>query len=152
MKIVDIETILLSRTIEEEETWRLGGVNRQAGIKGVKADMVILKIYADEDIIGVGEPSPYGGALPLKNAIESIKTQLIGEDPFDVDILTSQKRMIRRERTVETYVWAGINMALWDIIGKASNRPIHKLLGGSYTQKVRVYTSGGIDWRFLKKP
>jgi galactonate dehydratase len=152
VEIVDVETILLSRLIPEEETWRLGGNRGQPGTKGIKADMAILKIHTDEDIIGIGEPSPYGGAIALKNAIEEIKPLLIGKDPFDVDLLTSQGRRIRPGRLVDNYVWAGVDMALWDIIGKASKRPIHKLLGGAYTKKVRAYASGGIDWRFVKKP
>ena len=152
MEIVDVETILLTHLIPEEETWYLGGIGGKPGTKGIKADMVILKIHTDEGITGIGEPSPYGGAIALKNAIEEIKPLLIGKDPFDVDLVTSRGRRIRRGRLVDNYVWAGIDMALWDIMGKASKRPVHKLLGGAYTDKVRVYASGGIDWRFIKKP
>ena len=123
----------------------MGGIGGQAGTKGIKADMVILKIHTDEGIIGIGEPSPYGGAIALKNAIEEIKPLLIGKDPFDVDLLTSRGRRIRPGRLVDNYVWAGVDMALWDIIGKASKRPIHKLLGGAYTKKSKLMVLRFID-------
>jgi galactonate dehydratase len=150
MRITDVETILLSRPVSEEETWRLGGIGGQSGLKGVKADMVILKVHTDEGITGIGEPSPYGGALSLRNTIHTLTPLLVGKDPFDVDRLTAVGR--REVGRVESYAWAGVNMALWDVVGKAVGRPVYQLLGGAYTDRVRAYASGGIDWRFVKHP
>ncbi|MCD6528881.1 mandelate racemase/muconate lactonizing enzyme family protein [Candidatus Bathyarchaeota archaeon] len=149
MQITEIETILLSCKVPGDKAWRLGGIAGQPGWMGVKADMVIVKVYTDEGIVGLGEPSPYGGAIPLREAVERLKPHLIGKDPFDVDLFPLPWRY---GRSVDRLAMAGINMACWDIMGKATGRPICQLLGGCRTDKVRVYASGGINWEFLKKP
>jgi len=141
VKIKDIETVLLSCPVPEEKTWRLDGR------KGVKADMVIVKVHTDEGITGIGEPSPYGGALNLRLTIEQLKQGFTGRDPFDVELLTAPTGS-----RVESMAMAGINMALWDIMGKAVNKPVYRLLGGAYTNRVRAYASGGINWVWFKHP
>jgi L-alanine-DL-glutamate epimerase-like enolase superfamily enzyme len=149
MRITDIETILLSCPIPEEKTWRLGGLPGQPGWKGVKADAVIIKVKTDEGIVGYGEPSPYGGAIPLRNAIEALKPSFIGRDPFDLDLFAVPWMYPSR---VERLAVAGLNIACWDIMGKATGRPVSQLLGGRHTEKIRVYASGGINWEFVRKP
>jgi len=149
MQITDIETILLSCPVPEEKSWKLGGLPGQPGWKGVKADMVIIKVHTDEDIVGFGEPSPYGEAIPLKESVERLKPSLIGRDPFDVDLFPLPSRY---GRNVDRLAMAGINIACWDIMGKATGRPVSQLLGGIRAEKIRAYASGGINWEFLKKP
>jgi len=157
MQITDIDTILLSCPVPEEETWRLGGTREgsytkgsfQLGSKGVKADTVIVRVHTDEDIAGIGEPSPYAGAVPLRDAIVRLRPHLIGKDPFDVDLLSIPFRYGRR---VDRLAMAGVNIACWDIMGKATGRPVCLLLGGWHADRIRVYASGGINWEFLRKP
>ena len=108
MEIRDIETVLLSCRVPEEKTWRLGGLPGQLGWKGVKADTIIVKVHTDEGIVGLGEPSPYGGAIPLREAIMRLKPYLIGKDPFDVDLPVPP---LRYGRNVNRLVMAGINIA-----------------------------------------
>ncbi|MDH5686542.1 MAG: hypothetical protein OEZ48_01535, partial [Candidatus Bathyarchaeota archaeon] len=125
MQITDIETILLSCPVPEQETWRLGGArigsytkgSFQLGSKGVKADMVIVRVHTDEGITGIGEPSPYGEAMPLRDSIVRLRPHLIGKDPFDVDLLSTPFRYGRR---VDRLAMAGVNIACWDIMGKAT--------------------------------
>ena len=157
MQITDVETILLSCPVPEEETWRLGGArigsytigSFQPGSKGVKADMVIVRVHTDEGITGIGEPSPYGEVIPLRNSIVRLRPHLIGKDPFDVDLLSTPFRYGRR---VDRLAMAGVNIACWDIMGKATGRPVCQLLGGCQADKIRAYASGGINWEFLGKP
>ncbi|RJS91469.1 mandelate racemase/muconate lactonizing enzyme family protein [Candidatus Bathyarchaeota archaeon] len=148
LKIKDVEVILLSCPIPKEKRWKLGGIAGQPGWQGVKADMVIIKVHTDEGITGIGEPSPYGGATRLRDAIMRLKPYLIGKDPFDVDLFTLPHRHDR----VDALAMAGINIACWDIMGKATGRPICQLLGGRHADRIRVYASGGINWEFVKKP
>ncbi len=73
-----------------------------------------------------------------------LKEVVVGSDPFDYE-------QIWNDMWAKTYyygrfgpvmhVMSGIDMAIWDIMGKASGKPVHKLLGGSYSDKVRAYAS-----------
>ena len=114
-------------------------------------DDCIIKIHTDEGIIGIGEvdapptvvkaivdaPTSHGWARGLAEV-------LIGEDPFDVEQLWNkmyQSTIYYGRRGVVISAMSGIDIALWDTIGKASGKPIHKLLGGSYHSKIRPYAS-----------
>jgi D-arabinonate dehydratase/D-galactarolactone cycloisomerase len=74
-----------------------------------------------------------------------LRPLLVGKDPFDVDVLwemmyaTLRTRGHNRGYLVEAI--SGIDIALWDLIGKAAGMPVHKLLGGAYDQKVKAYAS-----------
>ncbi len=149
MEIVEIEPVLLSHRIPDDERWKLSGIYGD-GTQGVKSDMVIMKVHTDEGIVGLGEPSPYGGARDLEAAIERMESSFVGEDPFDVDVLTS--RGLGGADGVDQYVLAGLNMACWDIMGKAAGEPVSKLLGGRRSDEVRVYASAGINWDYVNDP
>lgn len=165
MEITDIETIPLSCPVPEEHQWHIGG-SKMPPQKGVKADMLILRVHTDEEITGLGEPCPYGGIDELVTATETLKPSLVGTDPFDVEVITDPDRhgVIAgteesgttqdrwRESRAENYVLAAVNMACWDIMGKVTGRPVCKLLGGQLRDEIDVYASGGIDWRFLDRP
>ena len=88
----------------------------------------IVKIFTDEGIVGIGSPG-YG----ISPKIESwIKPQLIGQDPF---ALERHARIFRNAGEG----W-GVEIALWDIIGKACGQPVYKLWGG-YRDRVPAYAS-----------
>jgi L-alanine-DL-glutamate epimerase-like enolase superfamily enzyme len=76
--------------------------------------------------------------------VEHFKTVLIGEDPFRYrrlwDAMWQPKIVGRRGMT--THVISAIDIALWDLIGKAVNKPVSNLLGG-YTQRIPAYIAGG---------
>ena len=153
MEITELETILLTCPVPEEKAWRSGGISRPA-YKGAKADMVIVRVHTDEGITGLGEPSPYAGPRSLEAAIESLEPELVGEDPFDVDVITGVESWYGRQLQGSTrrIALAGINQACWDIMGKAAGQPVYKLLGGQRAEEIPVYASGGNDWRFVTEP
>ena len=104
-----------------------------------------VRIYTDEGIVGTGEcnsASAYTG-LGLKQTILQMKALLIGKDPFDIGPLYETLR--RRGRYAGTgkapiiFAITGIENALYDIVGKALNTPIYKLLGGKFRDKIRLY-------------
>ena len=99
----------------------------------------IVRINTDEGIYGYGQvenTKPY-----LKPHVLFYKSYLIGEDPTDVE-----RVMMKIRRMASFKPWgaavSAIEMALWDIAGKAAGIPIHKLLGGKVRNKVRVYNGG----------
>jgi D-galactarolactone cycloisomerase len=88
----------------------------------------IVKVYTDEGIVGLGSPG-----YDISPLIESwIKPQLIGQDPF---ALERHARIFHSAGTA----W-GVEIALWDIIGKACGQPIYKLWGG-FRERVPAYAS-----------
>jgi L-alanine-DL-glutamate epimerase-like enolase superfamily enzyme len=153
MEITGVETIPLSCPIPEDETWRLGGYSRP-NVTGVKSDALILRVHTDEGIVGLGEPSPYGGVANLQQAIEDLEPSLTGADPFDVARLANPDEYFGPQFAdgPGRYALAGIDIACWDIVGKAAGEPVCKVLGGQYADRVPVYASGGIDWEFLRDP
>jgi L-alanine-DL-glutamate epimerase-like enolase superfamily enzyme len=96
----------------------------------------ILRIVTDEGISGFGEVEQYKPYL--KPFILQFKDALIGEDPTLVERCMLK---IRQRGAFKPYGSAisVIEMALWDIAGKAAGLPVHKLLGGKVRDRVRVY-------------
>ena len=107
----------------------------------------IVKITTDDGIVGYGESKAVLVPQAIKAYLEGYLAKLIvGEDPFFVRVLWDRMQASMRGRGhtqgFHQEVAAGIDIALWDIIGKACGRPICDLLGGKYRDKVRVYYSG----------
>jgi len=96
----------------------------------------VVRITTDEGISGLGEAEaskPY-----LKPHILFYKPYLIGEDPTNVE------RVMRKIRRLGSFKpWgsavSAIEVALWDIAGKAADVPVYRLLGGKIRDRVRVY-------------
>lgn len=115
--------------------------------KAAHRQSMLVRVHTDEGIWGIGEAASFGGPLSsTKQVIENeIAPRIIGMDPFDVE---------RIWRTVYFQSWqhgrggivicalSGIDIALWDIIGKACGKPLYKMLGG-YSDRVTAYASGG---------
>lgn len=96
----------------------------------------VVRIVTDEGISGYAQAEtwkPY-----LKSHILSFREALIGEDPTLVE-----RVMLKIRQRGGFKPWGSavsvIEMALWDIAGKAANLPVHRLLGGKVRDKVRVY-------------
>jgi len=116
-----------------------------------KSDAVLVQIFTDKGIVGIGESSPYGGPEYIKKSIEEqVKPTLIGKNPFDVEFLSTAWVGERPSYIV----WAGVDAALWDIIGKAKGMPVYKLLATEAppTPHIRMYASGGVEYAWYKRP
>ena len=114
-------------------------------------DALVVKVSTDAGITGWGEVDgcPYVTKAiieaPLSHTlVTGLRALLLGEDPLEIGRLW-QKMYERtlyygREGAV-IQAMAGIDLALWDIKGKALEQPVYKLLGGGFRDKVRVYSS-----------
>ena len=124
MKITDIQCIELpgpSFGTPIRSAWTPGGTYR-------RSSATIVKVFTDEGIVGLGAPG-----YSLSPLVESwIKPKLVGEDPF---ALERHARIFRNANAG----W-GVEIALWDIIGKACGQPLYKLWGG-FRQRVPAYAS-----------
>lgn len=131
MKITKIETFIVGA---EKPTHKKA--TRPRG-----RNWLFVKIYTDEGLTGVGE----GGGWPIvaAKAIEELSYFLVGEDPFAITHLWLKLYDILHGHGVTGAVRGGaisaIDIALWDIKGKALGVPIYELLGGKVRDSIDVY-------------
>ena len=140
MKITDVEAIVLRQPALNDDI-----------ADGSQDDLVIL-VHTDEGITGIGEVDSAPEAVralveaPGSHAIaNSLHELLVGEDPTDVERLW--QKMYRGliyigRRGIALHAISGIDIALWDIKGKAAGKPVCELLGRPVQhEKIRAYAS-----------
>src|SRR5947209_19242905 len=98
----------------------------------VRPRWLFLKIHTNAGIVGLGEPVVEGRALTVQTAVREIEPYLIGKDPRQVvhHWQAIYRHAFYRGGPVMTSALSGIDMALWDIKGKALGVPVYELLGG----------------------
>ena len=138
MRITDVEAIYL----------RLPQVKEQCDSG---QDALIVRVSTDAGVTGVGEVD--SAPLAAKGVIEGpfshttaagLRELVVGEDPFETERLWHKMyrgSIYGGRRGVGLHAISGVDMALWDIKGKALGLPIWKLLGGGFHQKIRPYAS-----------
>jgi galactonate dehydratase len=124
MKIIDVRTY---------------GVNLGDG------NHVFVKVISDEHIYGVGEAYRVGPDTATVAVVDDFKGWLIGQDPFRIEHLW--RLMYNGSRfpggSVGYAALSGIEIALWDLKGRAMGRPVYELIGGRCRDRVRVYRGIG---------
>ena len=106
-----------------------------------------VRVWSDDGLHGVGEASPMqGGLASLNMIVNNIAPRLIGEDALDQAVL--QDRLLHSlvklgPEGALTGALAAIDIALWDLKGKAFGQPIYKLLGGAWQTELPFYASIG---------
>jgi D-galactarolactone cycloisomerase len=103
-----------------------------------------VEIETSDGIVGWGEC--YGPSAVAKAFIDTqFAPRIIGRDAFDVEVIWEDLyNRIKDYGTTGMAISAlsGIDIALWDIVGKSVNKPIHKLIGGAYRTEVTCYATG----------
>src|SRR5215471_7108805 len=107
----------------------------------VKPRWLFLKVHTNAGIVGLGEPILEGRARTCAEAIKEIEPYLKGKDPRQVvhHWQAIYRHAFYRGGPILTSALSGIDMALWDIKGKALGVPVYELLGGPTRRRVRVY-------------
>jgi L-alanine-DL-glutamate epimerase-like enolase superfamily enzyme len=113
---------------------------RTAEIKG-HGYSTYVRVYTDEGLIGNGECIHGGEGCPAM--VHALARYILGEDPFDVDMLFEKMRRARlfdgAMAGATVTAMTGIEIALWDLAGKALGVPVYRLLGGKFRDTVRLY-------------
>ena len=102
---------------------------------------IFLEIHTDEEITGVGEAYSIGPDRSVISMVKEMKSWFIGQDPSRIEWLLERAKNTMRFPLGQV-AWSaisGIDIALWDIAGKASGVPVYSLLGGKTRDRVRVY-------------
>src|SRR3979411_2777154 len=138
MKITRVEPIHL----------RLPDVNERCD---GSQETLVVKVHTDEGIVGVGEVD--SSPLVAKAIVEApvshkicrgLAECVLGQDPFEIE------RLIHRMYEGSIYFGrqgaviqaiSGVEIALWDVVGKATGRPVHQRLRGGFRKKFRAYAS-----------
>src|SRR5262245_18861760 len=123
MKIVRFETFLAN-----------------AGLR----NYLFLRLTTDTGLTGVGEASLEWQEKTVQTLVhEWVEGRVLGRDPFDIEVVIGN--MVRDQyqggATVMTAI-SGVEIALWDLIGKACRQPVYRLLGGRYHCRLRAYANG----------
>jgi galactonate dehydratase len=106
---------------------------------------LFVRVDTDQPgLYGIGEGTLNGFARTVEAAIHELAPRYEGMDPFQIE--TIYQRMTRdlysEGAQIHMNATAAIEIACWDIIGKATGRPIYDLLGGRYHQSLRAYANG----------
>ncbi len=100
-----------------------------------------VEVTTDRGVKGYGEGGPGGGTIVEEHFVKL----LIGEDPFDVeriwDILWRSTESYGRTG-ITMHAISGVDLAIWDVIGKALNQPVYKLIGGATKERIPAYCTG----------
>ena len=105
-------------------------------------DSTVVIIETDEGLSGVGETCPLGPAyLPAyaegaRAGMAKIAPDLIGRNPLDINAIYGTMDLLLKGHP---YVKSAIDMACWDILGKATQQPLYTLLGGKRQDEVRLF-------------
>jgi len=137
MKITDVTCHVLQSKVEQPFTSARGWLYTTRA-------SCIVEISTDAGITGWGEC--YGPAAVNRSIIETqYRSRVIGRDPFDVEVIWEDlyNRIKDYGLTGMTIAaLSGIDIALWDIMGRAVNKPVHKLIGGAHRTELTAYATG----------
>jgi D-galactarolactone cycloisomerase len=140
MKITGVRTHVLQATLGEHGFgWSQRITNQRQS--------AICVVDTDEGIQGVGEAFYFGGpARTVASLIDDGLGPLIaGEDPMDTSVLWDRLYNLTRDqgqKGLTISAISAVDIALWDIKGKALGLPVYKLLGGAYRDRAKAYATG----------
>ena len=113
---------------------------RVCNINGAPKHCPLIKIYTNQGIIGYGEVRDASSATYAL----MLKSRLVGENPCNVDKLFRRIKQFGGHSRQGGGV-SGVEIALWDIVGKAYGVPLYQLLGGKFRDKVRMYCDTDVE-------
>ena len=140
MKITKVSSIVYRQQIELS-----GPQPKFAGEGRAAFETLLIRIETDSGIIGWGEAFPHRVWPAIRSLVDSLIAPVcVGADPSDISGLMG--KLMRHVYGVGRagpvmYALSGVDIALWDILGKAANLPIYRLLGGSQHTRLPAYAS-----------
>jgi L-alanine-DL-glutamate epimerase-like enolase superfamily enzyme len=107
----------------------------------------LVKITTDSGLVGIGECHHDENGFGAKDIVQNVcKPILMGQDPLDLEYLvfkmSTRTSYYGGNHGIATHAITGVEFAMWDLIGKITGQPVHKILGGgSHVKEVRAYAS-----------
>jgi len=152
MKVTALETYFLSAPLPQAVRTSTSTISRVSEL--------IVTLTTDAGLVGIGEAhGPFlsregpEGMRGVSEILERITPLVVGQDPFDVgriwqDLFSLTYTSVRgiptlaHQRRQLVTAMSAIDIALWDLMGKATGRPVHALLGGAFRSRVPAYVTG----------
>ncbi len=137
MKIVSVEVLKLSYPMDRPIATGRGTFDRKDGL--------LVRIGTDEGLTGIGEANIWNDMEAVAAVIRhNLTPLLLGEDPSEIEKLW--ERMYRATSTfgrrgLPIIAISGVDIALWDLLGKAKGAAVYELLGGRFWNKIPAYAS-----------
>jgi len=113
---------------------------RFAELEGAPYPCILMKLYTNQGIVGFGEVRD----MASKTYALMLKGRLLGENPCNIDMLFRRIKQFGGQGRQGGGVSA-VEIALWDIAGKAYNIPVYQMLGGKFRDKMRIYCDTDVD-------
>ncbi|MCL6613010.1 MAG: mandelate racemase/muconate lactonizing enzyme family protein [Firmicutes bacterium] len=143
MKIVDCKLYFLTYEYTEKERWHWSGGTANG------CSTCLVQVITDEGITGLGEIGGGTHAPKVTAALVEYLAEIIrDQDPTNIESLWNKMykaAIVIGRRGIVVACIGAIEIALWDIFGKATNQPVYKLLGGKVHDRLKVYASKGVD-------
>jgi len=122
-------------------------ITKIEGVRFKKGGFTWVRLHTNNGIVGVGETYPRTESEI--GALKDFSRQLIGKDPRDIERIWRDmygRASFNVTGGAEMRIISAVNIALWDILGKALGVPVYSLLGGKAQQKLRVYNTYTDYW------
>jgi len=136
--ITDVKTTIVHVPFLRPYAWTFGNM--------LGATSIIVEISTNENLVGVGESTCpfYPNIYPeiVKTMIDSSRRFLIDEVPFDIERIMRKMYDVvgwHFARHIANWAFGGVEMALWDLVGKASKLPLYQLFGGCLRRKAPFF-------------
>jgi len=141
MKITAVDTLLCRLPVVHRE-----GIPSLAGVPRKDFEMLLVRISTDSGLVGWGEAfAHYGTASTVQLAVERLLApRCVGEDPRNLNRLVErlEQDLFRIGRTGPVaHAMSGLEIALWDLLGKSLDISVNQLLGGARVPSLRCYAS-----------
>lgn len=145
LKITDIKMHILSVPLTKPQNLSFAKMQSR--------NTLIIEVITNKNIIGIGESwinfPPWGGVERKATLEQGLFPLLIGENPLEINHihqnLLNKLTGVGRQWGALGIIYqaiSAIDIALWDILGKETNSPIYKILGGGSAKPVPIYASG----------
>jgi len=134
MRIVGLEAFPVTvpyRHVEQSSVVARGGVTD-----------VIIKLTADNGLAGWGETTRAADAAGIESAVNAMSPVVLGRDPWDRETIQRDlyvSGLWSFQAMTGNFAHAGIDMAMWDLCGKAAGQPLYRLLGGALREEVDYF-------------
>lgn len=130
MRISEIRTTIVNIPLEAPYLWSLGAYAGKSS--------VIVEVLTSDGIVGIGE-APTHKCEPIIR--EHMAPKLLGADSFDIEqcerlCVPETRALAHADSNLSLQAFGGIEMALWDLRGKAWGLPLYKLLGGAVRKQI----------------
>ena len=103
---------------------------------------IIVKVTADNGLVGWGESTRAGDAAGIESAVKAMTPMVLGRDPWDKEAIASDVQFSGLwflQPMTASFAFAGVDIALWDLCGRECGQPLYRMFGGALREEVNYF-------------